>query len=538
MRNTTPTRAAVLVLALVLGAAVAPLLATTADAQLASRDATLAIDQPAYVDSEVKQTSINGTRAYVVKGEEIDIRPQNFRSSDVLDYGVDAPAGTLTFDEAMQEYTFSPEGETGTFELYWTVTEQRVVNNTQGNQTVQTTTNVSVRYSAVVRVDGKTQMTHVVAGTIAGLRQQAANWEEFNATVQDVREMNLLAFAFGSPPSTEQVVQGMVNTYIATRDPIRGLFSGSEIMILLVTSMFGLFLLVSNFGAFAALLLKTYRRLFFFESIEAEEGAIRDRVAELDDQQRRMRFADLDWVDWFNDHVADLFKRLGATPAEGYDALSNGVLQPRTWVRDRLQAMSQCGYAARVERRTVTDGGDEEEPSEVITDAEVIAIPLELGPNEEFADRDDLVSLAHPDDELLDALDWEDEYIRNFDLVGEDIDASKLDTEPTTLDLDELLAAVELQTRRFEDTETAGQYLREYLESVRAHPITDAEGRPRTTREMANRLLTIVRRARDEHDIPLADYQVQAVERALLDDDPGERADKHLSDLRSGRDAD
>ncbi len=53
-----------------------------------SRDADLAIRQPAYIDESVRERTENGSRVYVVQGDELLLTPENIPADDVLDAAV------------------------------------------------------------------------------------------------------------------------------------------------------------------------------------------------------------------------------------------------------------------------------------------------------------------------------------------------------------------------------------------------------------------------------------------------------------------
>lgn len=487
-----------------------------------NRSADLAIDQPAYVDDEVRQTNINGTRAYVVTGEEFEVQPRNFRSENVVDYGLETGAGELSYDETMREYVFDPQGETGTFRLYWVVTRQTQVNQTSGNTTETVTRNISSRYTATVRVTGQTNLVHVSQADLDETRGAASNWRDLNATLNNLREDGLL-FWLGDKPSNEEILQDAINTYVTKYDPPRGLLKDSGIVIAIVTTMFGLVLFGSYTGLFARIIRKLRKKLNIYESIEAEEGELKEEVIALDERERKQSLGNVDWYDWFDDWTADAFLELGETVEDGYTQLSNGALLPEVWIEDRLRAMDQCGYDLAVTR----DSGE-------IASARVIDTETEPAHGEERVGIAEALD-GDDGDAMLDAIPWTDPHLKRFDLVDADFDASECEVTPRTYDLEELLAHVQMQMDQFDDPETAGQYLREFVASVREHPYTDHDGAPQAPRQVLCRFQKAVQKMRDLHDVPIAEFQSQAIERALIDFDHGERAERELRDIQRGQ---
>lgn len=490
-------------------------------AQISERDAALAIQQESYADGAVSEKRVNGSRVYVASGEELTIKPQNFNSSNVVDYGVNTPSGQLTYADEFDTFTFRPEGETGTFELYWVVQRREVVETTENNTTTTETVTRQYRYTASIRITGQTGLVHISKGSIESLRADAKNWREFNASVQDIRGMDLLFLP--ADATTEDVIQGMIETYITVKDPPRAFGGGfTGFFVFIVASLGG----AVAFGSIVYFLVRRIRKerkkRNEYESLEAAEGELAEREREDAERERTSKLQNINHSDWFNDHVADAFDERGRNPRESWESLSRGELLPEVWIRDRLQAMAQCGYAANVLDRD--DDGEFE-------NVELVEVDDVLDEDEDIEDVDGVVPIADPTEDFMDALDWEDPLLKQFDPASADFDPGECATKPVTLDLEELSDTVDVQMSRFDDEQTRGQYLLEFVESVREHPYTDTDGRPRPVRQALSEFLQMVQLV----DAPLAEYQRQNIEAALEHHDKNEQAAQFAAEVEAGK---
>jgi hypothetical protein len=217
-----------------------------------------------------------------------------------------------------------------------------------------------------------------------------------------------------------------------------------------------------------------------------------------------------------DDVVADAFRDMGENVHDGIQTLTSGPLHPRVWMRDRLQAMDQCGYQVDV----TTDGAE-------VVDAELAA------PD---AEGDGLEPVGEYDaDTLVDVIDWEDDEWWRFRLPEADYDPSALDSEPVTMELDELLYELDLQIEKFPNKRAAGRSLREYIEAIEEHEYTDQHGQPQFVREILNDFLKTIQQGQDRHQMPMRAIG-EAVERALIDHDPNQEALNTAREVRSGAD--
>jgi hypothetical protein len=276
----------------------------------------------------------------------------------------------------------------------------------------------------------------------------------------------------------------------------------------------GFLFLLTFVGPLVFVLYRYYKQRNERATVQALEGDLDAKQVELEDRERLQQLANMDWGDIFaDDHVAHAFREhLGETVLDGWMSL-NAALLPRHVIRDRLQAMAQHGYAA--------EWADYDE-----------ARLVEANPESD----EDFESLRNPDDELLDALDWDDPLLRSFDLGEVDVDLSELDTELETLDLETLIDELDAQMRHFDEPGEYGAYLREFVESVRAHPFTDEQGRPDDVRYAMSCWLKTAQLLGDRHHFPAAEYLVEAIEGALGNHDLGQQAEAYVDRVQSGGD--
>ena len=482
-----------------------------------TRGADLSIREMDYADGSVAEQTANGTPIYVVEGEEVLIRPQNFDSGNVVDYRVSTVGGELTYDSEFDAYIFRPgDNATGTYDISWSVTrtEEEIV--TENNTTVTRTETVNREYIAKIRVDGKTNLKHI-SGKESERRQHYREvGKTVNRTNQELRD-RWLPF-IKNDGSDLAIYQALVSRGVSTGNPYN-LLTGKmgAILFMIITALGGWALLTVNFGSFGALIYKLKKRLHIFETIEEEEGEVADRLAEADQKERKRAAQNVDWNNVIeDDHFAAAFRELGENFHDGVHALTASQLVPENWVRDRLQAADQCGYRVDVTR-------DDDE----LADATVVA-PADVNEDDDTEAIGDLL-----DDGLVDAVDWGDPELKAFDLPTADYDRGKLDTEPVTTNLDELLRTINLQMEDFPNQRVAGEYLREFIESELEHDHTDRDGTVNGVREVLNNFLKVAQVGTGRHDLPMQ-YVSEAIERGLIDHDPNEEALELSREVRAG----
>lgn len=510
-KRTRQLLAALLVLATVAGP-----IAGVAAAADTTRAADLVVRQESYVDEDVTRQQQNATSVYTVRGERITIKPRNFDPSNVVESGVDRGIGTLSFDEELGVYHFSSDGEEASFNLHWIVLEETEVAGSNATEIQR------VRYEATIRVVGLANVDHVRPGTLAELREDGEKWRDWNDTLQDVREMDLLLWSFrGDPPDTETLLQGMVNTYVTTRDPFRLLTGGFfAVIITLTLTVGGLLWLAIREGLAAIAARRLRKQLNIYKATEAEEREVSERLLEIDRAETDRIWSNLDFNDFpgWPDHEADSYRDLGHTPRAAFERIVTDIMPPELQIRERLQALDQLGYVARVRER----------------DEEGSVVDAELVKEDEFVFSEaEQVSIADPGDDLVEVL-WNDQTLIDWNPVAADLDISEFETDPVTFSLDEALDAIDLQVDRFEDEKAAAKLLQDHIEWAAKSEYTDDLGTPKTSMRVLNSFLETSTWLRDVHGIPSARILVDHLERAILDYDPGKEAEEFADTVREG----
>lgn len=509
-----------LVALLILATVAGPTLGAVA-AQEAAKPAELVVRQESYVDEAVSVQTQNGTPVYTARGEQLWLKPQNFDARSVVDFGVDRGAGAISYDDAFGAYEFSSQGEQASFTVFWVVLEETQVSG--ANNTTQVS---RVRYEATIRIVELASVDHVRPGELEDMRAAANNWESFNDTLQDVRESDLLLWSLRQePPDTETLIQGMINTYVTTRDPFRLLTGGLfAVVVTLTLTVGGLLFLAIREGLAAIYARKLRKRLNIYQATEAEEGEISDRILELDRSEREQIFANLDFQDLtsgdrlWSDHEAASYRSLGQTPRAAFERIITDIMPPELQIRERLQAMSQLGYVAAVRER--------DEDGEIV-DAEIVR------ESEFIFDEDEKIPIDDPSEYLVDAV-WNDQTMIDFDPVAADISIDAFETDPVTFTIDEALEALDLAVDRFEDEETAAKLLQDHLEWAAKSEYTDETGTPRGPLRVLNSFYETATWIRDINGPPSARILAEHIERALLEYDPGREAVEYAEDVREG----
>lgn len=493
--------------------------------------AELSIQQPHYIDSDVSTSSANGTTVYHIRGGRAEIATQNFEAGDVVDYGVETQGGDaqLSYDRKFGEFVFNAESN-GTYRLYWSVEEKVTVENETDNSTHVETR--SQRYVAMVRIEGQTDMVHKPAGWDSELQQKAAKWDEFKHTVDELRGDSLLVrLGIKDEKSTDTIIQQMVTAYLTVHSPLQMLTGNFTAIVVLVGTTLGGWLFIAT--VIAPLLVTigfAYYKLNRHESIEAQEGKLSERVADLDLKEAKAKLAN--WV--FNDVTDDDYYAQGLRE-EGRNPLQaipnrESKLSGMNVFHAYLQAMAQCGYVAVVDERLSPDGGDDDAGE--IVDAHVAH-------EADVSESDETVSLEvdSPTDPLLEALDPVQDEIYEFDLQSADFDRSEVNPTPIdTYDLEDLVETTQLDLRRFGDAETAAKFHVEFLQDVAEHPISDDRGKVDSLRYWLEQNLDTANVINDRFPIPL-EYRKRVWEAAIDEYDGSAEAEETLRDVQEGANA-
>ncbi|WP_337653271.1 hypothetical protein [Halomontanus rarus] len=509
----------------------------TVTAQEDTQGADIVVEQPTYVEDDIEEQSEGGRPVYIAQGHVQRIYPQGFDTDDVRDYGLATGSGELSYESDTDRYTLDPEGETGSFELYWVVDEEYEVQD--GNET--TTETETVRYEAVVRVDDLSSVTVMSPDEANDLRSDADEWRDWNETVTEVKNSGILGHMISSPTSNTEVMQGMVNAYLTTRSPTHLLDGGFTAGVIIIgTTLGGIFLFMLFKVPDALAVRKLWGELHERKSVEADEGELAERQERVDLEERLQRFANWDWQDIpsVTDHEAAEFRNGAAeTPLEGLLTVMWSFL-PETMKEDRVRAMGLCGYVAQVDRLEYSD-------DDVATDGGVAAIDSAtlvhtddvLAPDETVRDRDDLEPLDDPSETLLDAIALDDPELVEFPLENADFDASELEQPLGTMSLPEIIEKFDFSEWSFEDDERIGEIMVEFMTSIYNHPITNDDGHIDPVRLQLEQLLQFMQAADDRFQIPLAKWYKQHFERALQDYDRDDELRTFLDNHRSRTDA-
>jgi len=474
-------------------------------------EATLQVEQPEYVSGQVASRS----GGYEANYQEVTIIPQNFDREDVLRYGVDTSAGRLTEDSTYGVYEFDSEGEEGTFELYWIVQEDVLSNGTE--------TTEERRYETTIQISETTEYEHVPAGTLDEQEADAQNWSAFASGVREIG---------GDDADLVEYRELALSLLELQQNPLSALSGGfSSTLILMVSTWGGRLVLLM----FAVIFVFSMRELMRYrnrtESTLADRGQLDEELTELELRKKKQVLENNDWQDipGFDDTTARAFREsLGPNPLAGTKRLLS-ILRPKSLVRDRLLAMGHSGYVARIERDTArTDGGATATADPPIDSVELVAAES-VAPD---AETDDL---SDPSDELVEAIDWNDDTLQHFDLPATTLDSDRMASDLSALDFEELMEEVNVSHMDFDDPGVYGQYIREFVDSVRQHDFTDDDGRVDETRYVMNQFLHLALVERDLFEVPILDFVGDAVERELIDHDPIEETKQYVDDVEAGK---
>lgn len=477
-------RVAVLLVAVVLIPATAGALPASTD----SKHAQLSIDQPHYVDTPVKTETANNSTIYYVSGGYQEIRPTNFNSSAVVDFGVRENGADLTYDKTTGEFKLSTGGQNGTFHVYWTVAQQQVV-ETGNNST--TTKVMKTRYAAQIQVQ-TASYEHLSQSKFEDLRSDAANWSEVVRGFSDVGPPSMsigeklkkarTAFSFLSCPWCA----------------LQGQFANALIILTLTPGgllLFGLILLFP-----IAVTVPIYIRY----------------------RREKKRKPDMDDIQTEKDRIAAQLRKRALSQASAHELPVDGRTAEKLmenhgenvreialdvervvgWSRIRrifAQAMGQKGYRVAT-RRASTDGG-------AASDDQPIA-DVEILPPEADADRFEdegewtVTDLTDPDEEVLEAIPEEE---IDYHVLDDEIEPGDVDVPLASEDeVGDIMDARDIDIPEdFDSREHYAECLRHVFEFAIAHPYTDEEGAPRPERSVLNTLLSISSFTGERFDVPM-----------------------------------
>lgn len=476
------------------------------------RQATLAIETPSYVGdpATIRQ---DGQQVYTINGTQATIQPQNFRSEDVIGFGVVGTGGELTYDDRMGVFEYDTGGVIGTAEVYWEVEE--TIRTANGTETVRT------RYVALVRSESNASYRHIQRGELEEQRRDAANWTEWESSLTKI---------YGGGVDIGQKTQVSVELNKLAHNPLSALSGQFTGLLLSLFLTLGGLLILALFGVLHLGL--RYTDIAFIHrihSLRAEEKAIDDKHRELDWREKMRSVAKWDWSDFYGDLVARAYRTIGRTPFHGMKRLL-AARRPRNLVEHRLQAMGHDGYVGVVEREDVaTDGGHDGDDG---GDRPIISATV--AHESSVGGEADTVELTDCPADFVDELDWTEQTLWNYDLRETSATPEEIRVEQAPLTLEELSDELGADLMQFDSRQRWGQYLLEFVEYVREHEFTDDEGRPDDIQFVLNQWLDTDDMLGDGFELPHFKAESEAIEWAVKHSDPVEEADRTIENIQNG----
>lgn len=488
-----------------------------------TEQAEIVIETPSYADSGVTEDHNENRTLYEIGHGKATIAPINFDPEDVETFGIEESEGTITYNGDFNSYSFSSDGNTGTFRVYWVVDETVELEEQDGNETVTVEETRQVRYETVIRISEHQEYEHVTSGRLDEMRDDAQNWSAWESELDGL---------FGDDVNVELRTQQAQSYLSWIANPVTSLIGtpGSVLFMLLMTNE-GRFILVT-FG-----LLHLFARRFDIkylykrESTKPDELELDEKLSKMDKEERDRSLQNHDWqhIAEHDDRTARAFREAtGENPHDGSRRLLESWL-PYNQIRNRLLAMGYNDWVGTVEREDIsTDGGSE---SRRIIDADVV-------PTDEVADDVETVDLTDDvSDEYIDALGMDHPDVMAFDYVGADLPADEDGVELEEMGHEELTAKLAEQNSGIEETQWI-ELLLESVAHVRNHEYTDKNGKPRTVHLILNEWLRHSQLMSDRYRWPAFEYPREALERAIADEDVIEDAEEILDRIEDdGEDA-
>lgn len=507
----------------------------TSGVALTEYDAELAVEHPSYIDEDVTQTASDDRPVYELQYQEAQIKPQNFDTDDVVTFGVEEQEGTLTYDDEMDLYQFDSGGYNGTFTAYWEVEHVREVEVDGGNETQEET--VRERYVADIRVEDTEDYTHIPVAEREDEMEAAANWYEWERAMYDV---------WGAGADIEQKTQLAVDLSHLRANPASALAGGyTDTWVLLVIGGAGANLVVLTLaGAHLWVRRDDIRMRLRMHSIRSEEHEADEKLSQLDYEERIRKAARLDWNDLWDDATARKYRELAETPFRAILKLT-GARTPRNLVSHRLQAMGQEGYVGVVDRNPdAFDLDDEDEDGGEGDTPEPEFGTVDIVPGDLVSEDDHTVALTRQSEDfdealfeaVLDAVDYNNREIREFDLLGADIDADDIEVEETVADIEELMDEMNAQRQDFDSPDEWAELLLDFVEFVRNHDYCDEHGSPREVQYIVNEWLDTDDYLADAVGFPQFKFESEALRRAIeIERDPLAEAEATVKNVESGK---
>lgn len=505
------TRIAVLTVVL---ACIATAIAGPAVGQVRTVDADLAVDQPDYADGRVDRSTSNGTAMYTGVGP-MEIAPQNFDPDDVENFGVATPGAKLTYDGQFEEYVFRAD-EPGTYRVWWETSSTAPARATSTNGTENGSANASstasgTRYTAQIRLRSGADVKPVDSAALDSVRERADKWEAFNATVQDLREEDMLFYP--DSMSTDETIETMIAAYRTQGNPIAALSGNvTTILIIMGTTLGGIFFAVVVLGYMTLREAAFRKKLHQFELTEDDEGEWAKKQSRMAKRERlrsatNTEFQDLGFDDYWAHQLREAY---GQNFARAWESILGEMeLQiPADW----LAIMAQNGYVG-VESGDTIDVVDERSIDET----------------------DEPIDLAELDESQVRRVAMDEPPVSTFDLESASIDWEKLgESDMPAADLEGWADRWDLDVDHDADLIEHAEMLREFADAVQDHEFTDEDGAVVPTRAYLEALIEASQEA-NRYQLPMASQLSSMLIMALDEYSPEDRVEQTVDDIQNDR---
>lgn len=438
----------------------------------AAEQADLQIDQPSYVDTNVQIDESGEQRIYKVRGNEYRIRLNGVDHENVSAVNVVNGPGSIEYDEGIDAWRFSPNGNAGTSTLRFQV---EIAGGVVTQEAILQTSDVNW----VHRTSKEDKKITAAANKWETVKQKAADVDP-DAETMAIVNLGMTAAKFIKSPFEAYVNDIQAALIILFFRP-----GGWTVLAILIgIALFGV-------ASGARYKNRTQKQL-------ADWGDIQTEKDEAYLQKARKVASEWDWNDLFPDDVArahrDYFGRNCWTGLKSYMLMRSDTSIKGTV----LQMMGQLEYEGWIKRNedgTIIDAGTTQGESP-------------------RGDGGDVETIQ------LGKLDHEDERDRAFiEAVGiEDIDDTVFDVDPERIDLSKAQFAI--SNREVDDAELFRyinpdfpedyegepelcEILGKFFEWVIEHPATDDVGRIEPTHDLISYHAEMSSILADDLDIPI-----------------------------------
>lgn len=493
-----------------------------------AREAGLTVEQPHYVDSGVNQQSTNGTLVYEVSGAAIRLYPDSFGMDEVVAVR-SQPDVSLDRLRSGTGWLMQPDAD-GSYTLTWEVDE--TVPTANGTTTERRT------YQAVVQVSGVDGVAVVNQGESQQAREDAQKWRDINATAAEQADNSWIFALLPGDIDSEAWIQSALDKQRLVHNPGSAFGSGLTLLAFAIFSLGGALAITIALGWHARIVRSLSRRLNIFESIEDEEGSVATRMERQQAREKQAALQNEKHSEVFLPHESDAMREIGETPLEADINLWADTLLPSAAVAFKARAMAAAGYVGvvpdDVPRADGGEAGHTTDPEPVIEAVRAADDRLALMPRDEAPPDASTVDLGAADREWIDVLPVNDDEMLEFDPAGVEVDRAGMAIEGVEWTVEDLTVESGLEMRHFDSAAEAGRLLRQFLTWVVEQDITDADGRPRRSRYVAETWLRNAQVMDDKFGIP-KQHAIDILEAAIQDDDPVAEGREMITDKELGK---